>query len=55
VDEATENVDAVPDDAVSAAEAEVTAHLDPVYESEPSALDPGLHTVLRRSLARSSW
>ncbi|HEX8452754.1 MAG TPA: hypothetical protein VF647_11700 [Longimicrobium sp.] len=55
MDEAKENSEAVSDDVAIAAEAEVTARLDLVSESEPSALDPDLRVVLRRTFERNSW
>jgi hypothetical protein len=54
--EVIEYADATPDDVViSAAAAEVTARLDQVYEREPSALEPGVRSALRRMLARDPW
>jgi len=35
--------------------AEVTARLDEVYESEPSALEPEIRNAQRRVFVRSSW
>jgi hypothetical protein len=55
VHEATEKADSVSDDAVPAADAELAARLNLVYESEPSALGLGLRIVLRRTFERNSW
>ena len=35
--------------------ADVTARLDRVYATEPSALDPGMRRAQRRTLGREAW
>ncbi len=53
--ELVDNAETAAHDVAPADAAEVTARLDQVYASEPSALEPDVRNALRRTFARNDW